>query len=87
MKLAFATYGLVTFGYYFQCRYKHRYSEMEMKKIKHGMQKMVYLEGTQADEEWARKACLTDSEVRNFRSDAGKSEDEVADAWHEEGRS
>merc|ERR1719402_327019 len=58
MKLAFSTYGLVTFGYYFQCRYHYRKNELEMKKISHAFSQAPFLEGTAADQEWREKANL-----------------------------
>jgi len=73
-RLAFWTYGAVTFGYYGVCRYNYRKTESEMKKIKHAMRVMPYLEGTEdhqkaQDEQWAAEALSKQTEIRNLRSD------------------
>ena len=72
-KLAFGTYTAVLFGHYGVCRYDYRMREAEMKKIRHVMKSMPYMEGTQEAEEqkWAEEAHLKKrTEIRNFRSDA-----------------
>ena len=73
MKLAFGTYTVVLFGYYAVCRYDYRMREAEMKKIKHVMKDVAYLEGTETmkeAEKWAAEAHLKKkTEIRNFRSD------------------
>jgi len=48
-RLAFGTYGLVTFGYFFQCRYAYRMEEHEMKKIRHAMAQRQFIEGTEKE--------------------------------------
>ena len=73
-KLAFATYGVVTFGYFFVCRYNYRMSEAELKKIRHAMRQRPFIEGTEKDQEWAAEAINKKTEVRNFRTDI-KTED------------
>ena len=69
-KLAFCTYGLVTFGYFGVCRWNYRKSEQEMKKIRHAMKNHAFMEGTEKDEQWAADALNKRTEERNFRSDA-----------------
>ena len=81
-KIAFWTYGAVTFGYFGVCRYNFRQREAEMKKIRHAMRTMPYFEGTEKDkrmeeEKWAVDAYRNkQTEVRNFRSDANSEADE-----------
>ena len=71
MKLAFGTYAAVLFGYYGFCRYDYRMREAEMKKIRHAMKDVAYLEGTEDAEKWAAEAHIKKkTEIRNFRSDA-----------------
>lgn len=71
MKLAFGTYAAVLFGYYGVCRYDYRMREAEMKKIRHAMKDVAYLEGTEDAEKWAAEAHIKKkTDIRNFRSDA-----------------
>ena len=71
MKLAFGTYAAVLFGYYGFCRYDYRMREAEMKKIRHAMKDVAYLEGTEDAEKWAAEAHIKKkTDIRNFRSDA-----------------
>jgi len=63
-KIAFATYGLVTFGYFIQCRYEYRKHEMEMKKIRFAMKQRTYMEGTEKYEKWAAEAHLKEGEKK-----------------------
>lgn len=72
-KIAFATYTAVLFGYYGVCRYNYRMREAEMKKLKHVMRDVTYLEGTEDEKKWAEEAHMKKTEVRNFRSDAQES--------------
>lgn len=50
-RLAFGTYGLVTFGYFIQCRYTYRMEEHQMKQIRYAMAKRQFIEGTAEEEE------------------------------------
>jgi len=72
-RVAFITYGVVTFGYYAQCRYSYRLTQHEMRQIKHAMKQRVYQEGTENDAEWAASALEKQTNERNFRSDADES--------------
>ena len=70
-KLVVGTYTAVTFGYWFYCRANYRSRQHRMKMIQSAMTRRAYLEGTEADEEWARNAVDNKrTEVRNLRSDA-----------------
>jgi len=79
-KIAFWSYAAVTFGYFGVCRYNYRQREAEMKKIRHAMKQMPFLEGTDkdqrmADEKWAEDAYKKkQTEIRNFRSDVTSEE-------------
>jgi len=48
-KLAFCTYGLVTFGFFFHCRYQYRTSQIQIRKMEKAIQARNLLEGTQQD--------------------------------------
>ncbi len=74
-KLVVATYGAVTFGYWFYCRANYRMKEHRMKGIKEAMVRYSYLEGTEKDEAWARSVLDKKTGVRNFRSDEASEKD------------
>ncbi len=77
--LVIGTYAAVTFGYWFYCRYNHRMSEHRMKGIKAAMSQYSYLEGTEKDEEWARRQTERRTGVRNVREDAVKEQEQEQD--------